>query len=294
MPKLIMTKGLPASGKTRWAKEQVLKSGGRIKRVNLDDLRGMVDAGKWSREREKNIQQLQYHIVTSFLVDGFDVIVDNTNLHQKHLQKCQNIVGNLIVGCMGKTDYTFEIKDFTNVSLQTCLERDRKRTVGQVGDKVIINMWKQYLKPKPPKIIKGLPYCIICDIDGTLANNNGRNPFDETKVLNDLPIYPVIGLVNSVTEMYDNTEIIIFSGRSDNCKDDTIKWLNQHINYDQLHMRKAGDNRADDVVKKEMYEQFVKDRYNVSFVIDDRIKVCRMWYELGLFVFNVNQGLVEF
>ena len=36
--KLIMTLGLPASGKSTWAKELVAKSGGQIKRVNKDDL----------------------------------------------------------------------------------------------------------------------------------------------------------------------------------------------------------------------------------------------------------------
>lgn len=38
-----MLKGLPASGKSTYAKELVLKSPGKYKRINKDDLRAMVD-----------------------------------------------------------------------------------------------------------------------------------------------------------------------------------------------------------------------------------------------------------
>jgi len=59
-------------------------------------------------------------------------------------------------------------------------------------------------------------------------------------------------------------------------------------------MRKHGDYRPDDIVKKEMYDAFIKDQYNVLGVFDDRLKVVRMWEGLGLWVFNCNQGNVEF
>ena len=50
-----MTKGLPASGKSTWAKLEVARSKGKTKRINKDDLRDMIDAGTWSKENEKNI-----------------------------------------------------------------------------------------------------------------------------------------------------------------------------------------------------------------------------------------------
>ena len=49
--KLIMTKGLPASGKSTWAK-QYLDDNPGTKRVNKDDLRAMLDNGKWSKRNE--------------------------------------------------------------------------------------------------------------------------------------------------------------------------------------------------------------------------------------------------
>jgi hypothetical protein len=59
-------------------------------------------------------------------------------------------------------------------------------------------------------------------------------------------------------------------------------------------MRPADDQRADDVLKSELYYQNIRDRYNVLGVIDDRPKVCRMWRKLGLSVFQVGNPDYEF
>lgn len=52
---------------------------------------------------------------------------------------------------------------------------------------------------------------------------------------------------------------------------------------------KIWDTRCDTIVKREIYEEHIKDKYNVLFVIDDRVKVVDMWREQWLFVFDVNQ-----
>jgi hypothetical protein len=46
-------------------------------------------------------------------------------------------------------------------------------------------------------------------------------------------------------------------------------------------MRPEGDTRPDEVVKRELYKEHIKGKYNVIAVFDDRAKVCRMWNELG-------------
>lgn len=138
----------------------------------------------------------------------------------------------------------------------------------------------------------------LCDIDGTLADNKHRNPFNEKEVLQDGPIIPVIEVITSL--MNADIQIIFFSGRTEACKAQTIQWLRMWFNYadwekdPEIYMRAIDDNRGDEIVKKELYDTHIKDKYEVVGVFDDRMKVCRMWYELGLFVFNVNQGLKEF
>lgn len=134
----------------------------------------------------------------------------------------------------------------------------------------------------------------ICDIDGTVANHKGiRGPFDEHLVFEDTPL-PTVEIIKSLIATGDR--IIYFSGRTEACREDTIKWLTKHIDdsYPELYMRAIKDQRGDEIVKKEMYDTYIKDKYNVLGVFDDRLKVCRMWYSLGLFVFNCNQGLIEF
>lgn len=135
----------------------------------------------------------------------------------------------------------------------------------------------------------------LCDIDGTIADHKGiRGPFEEHKVLLDKPL-PTINLINSL--LATGNRIIFFSGRSEKCREDTCKWLYRELDcgeYPELYMRQFKDMRSDDIVKEEMYNTHIKDKYEVIGVFDDRLKVCRMWYKLGLFVFNCNQGLIEF
>ena len=138
-----------------------------------------------------------------------------------------------------------------------------------------------------------LPMCIICDIDGTLSDSTNRRIFDDSKVYEDKVIEPVADILrtysNNNSKHWD-AKIFVMSGRQDSCKDQTEKWLvDSHIPFDDIFMRKAGDFRDDREIKKELYEQHIKGRYRVLFVIDDRPKVCQMWIDNGLFVMNVNQ-----
>ena len=57
-----------------------------------------------------------------------------------------------------------------------------------------------------------------------------------------------------------------------------------------LHMRRAGDARKDSVVKRELFDAHVRDRYNVRRVYDDRNQVVDMWRSLGLACLAVAEG----
>lgn len=294
MPKLIMTKGLPASGKSTWAKEQVLRGNGRVKRVNKDDLRAMLDAGEWSREREKTTKAIERMVVRQLLMDGFDVIVDNTHLGGDHEDFYKDLAET--------AGYFFEIEDFTDVPLQTCIDRDSARP-NSVGKKTIMRMYNSSIRKKghvaqyqKPPYNEDLPNCIIVDIDGTLAHMTDRSPYDYSKVSTDIVDENVRDVVlryahrDWMSEIPD-TYIIIVSGREDGCKAETEKWLADNgIPYDEFYMRKAGDSRNDTIVKKEIYDEFIKPRFNVRFVLDDRDRVVKMWREEGLKVLQVAYG----
>ena len=47
-------------------------------------------------------------------------------------------------------------------------------------------------------------------------------------------------------------------------------------------MRSRGDKRPDQVIKKEIYDKYIKDKFNVLCVFEDRDKVVEMWRDEGL------------
>ena len=110
---VIMTKGLPGSGKTTWAKEFQFDNPGKFKRVNKDELRSMLDNGKYSRANEKMVLALRDAIVIESLSNNRSVIVDDTNLASKHEARLKQLAQ--------QRGATFSVKDFTGVSLQECL-----------------------------------------------------------------------------------------------------------------------------------------------------------------------------
>ena len=74
-------------------------------------------------------------------------------------------------------------------------------------------------------------------------------------------------------------------------REDTEYWLDFHnVPYDELIMRKDKDFRPDNEAKKDLYEEYIKDKFEIEFVLDDRDRVVKMWRELGLRVLQVEEG----
>ena len=59
---------------------------------------------------------------------------------------------------------------------------------------------------------------------------------------------------------------------------------------DELFMRPTGDTRKDSILKKEIYDNHIKGKYNVKYVLDDRDSVVEMWREQGLTCLQVAPG----
>jgi predicted kinase len=282
--KLRILKGLPGSGKTKLAMELVEKG---WKRVNKDDLRAMIDGGKWSRENEQRIQEIEEQIVRDYIFDGYDVVVDSTNFaHEKRWEKVAQELG-----AVRPNGVQYEV-EFLDVPLMVCIERDSKRGDKSVGSKVIYGMYEKYLKPKPVPWNPALKDCFIFDIDGTLAESDGRSPYDYSKVSTDKVNPYVAGIFRILKKSGgDDDTIIVMSGRNSICRKDTEKWLaDNDLKPNFLYMRAEGDDRKDSIVKKELYEQHVKGKYNVLGVFDDRNQVVDLWRSLGLPCHQVNYG----
>lgn len=243
--------------------------------------------------RDEVAEMIGYAEITK---DGFDVVVDDTNLQPGHEEN--------LFALAERCGAEFLVKDFTDVPLNECLKRNAQRA-NYVPEEAIKRMYNQFLKPKktvaqytPPPFNPDLPNCIIVDIDGTLAHMNGRSPYDYSKVNTDIADEQIKEIVNyhfwdgrDTDPKIPNTYVVIVSGREDGCQQETIDWLGANgILYDELYMRKHGDMRDDRIVKKEIYDEWIKPRYNVRFVLDDRDRVVKMWREEGLKVLQVAEG----
>lgn len=289
MKTVTVTSGLPASGKTTWAKAEIISNPGMYKRINKDDLRAMLDGGKYSRSNEDFILSTRNALIENALLEGKHVIVDDTNLSPKHL----NVIKDLVKKFNKKhKDSVTVIEKIFNVDLKTCIQRDSERAT-PVGRVVITKMYNDFVKKEEAieYLIqdKGLPKAIIVDIDGTIAEKGTRNPFHWKAVGRDTPIQHVIDLVNAYSKTH---EIIMLSGRDSVCRPETKMWLlDNNVNYDSLYMRAEGDRDKDIIIKKELYARNIKDKFYIDFVLDDRASVVDMWRnDIHLPCFQVAEG----
>lgn len=294
---VLILKGLPASGKSTYARKLCADNPGQYKIINKDALRNMLDGGKWSGSNEKFVLRMRDELITQALAEGKHVLVDDTNLHPKHEAQIRKVVNAF------KADFQQEaqvkIKDFTDVDLITCILRDTGRD-NPVGEKVINDMYNQYLKPEPTVYTPppGKPKAIIVDIDGTIAlMNSKRGPYDWDKVGLDDVNESVVKLIHNycVGAQEDSEqgwpEVIIVSGRDGSCRQQTIDWLrDKGIQYTELYLRTPGDIRKDSIIKKEIFDTYIRDNYDVQFVLDDRDQTVEMWRSLGLTCLQVADG----
>ncbi len=280
-----MTVGVSGSGKTTWAKSMVASDGNCVN-INKDDLREMLHNSVHSKGRESLVIKVQEAIVGLALEAGNDVIISDTNLNPANIERIKNKFSD-------KADVV--IKDFTDVPLKTCIERDSKRSK-PVGEKVIKDQYRRYIK-KEPNVLdqdKSLPKAVIFDLDGTIfEKSKERGYYDWNKVALDTPKEYVVNLLKMYQE--NGYKIILLSGRDEAARSGTIECLSKYsINYEVLHMRQHNDMRSDDIVKKEIFEREIKNKYYIESVTDDRPKVLRLWFEIGLNVFSVNHPDNEF
>ncbi|WP_436526823.1 AAA family ATPase [Actinoplanes sp. HUAS TT8] len=296
MTRLLITRGLPASGKTTFARK--LQPG--VVRVNRDDLRRMLHGRRlFTQAAESQVTHAQRAAVEALLRTRGSVIVDDTNLRSRTVREWAEMAA--------RYNASFEVHDFTDVPLEECLRRDAGRPEDdRVGEAAIRRMHERFLAgrnlplpvpfvdPGGPGVIydpdPGLPPVVLVDIDGTVALMAGRSPYDWHRVGSDEPNPSVIAAVRA---MHAAGHAIVFcSGRDEVCRAETQAWLDLFVDvpYEALFMRPEGDSRKDSVVKREIFDEKIRDRWRVVGVFDDRQQVVRMWRALGLTVFQVAEG----
>ena len=294
--KVYVLRGLMGSGKTTWCKK-FLTENQNFKCSNRDSIRHCISNYTFNDENEKLVTVICQDMIRTIIKEGYNLILDETNLNDKTMTK--NIEFIKSVCKENEKEADIEIKDF-EISLQEAIRRDKERDFS-VGEDVIRRAYKKYIQPKKQrenvqhilnsfKVKDELPLAIIFDLDGTMALNDHRSYYDYSEKVKKDKVNIVLKMLLSLVN--NNTDIKLFavSGREGVCKEWTEEWLTDClIPYDNLYMREAGDNRPDDIVKKEIYDKYIKDKYHVVCVFDDRKRVLRMWKNEGLYVCDCSQ-----
>jgi predicted kinase len=296
MTTLYLTRGIPGSGKSTYAKKWVQEAPESRVRISRDDLRGMLYATPdklLSPAQEQHVSAIEKSIAITSLAAGKDVVIDATNLNPRFVRAWLHL------------GFPVETVDFP-VTIREALERNARRE-HPIPAEAIRRMFRRFTVngdiPALPAATPSEPWkyeqdwqldsAFIVDIDGTLAHNNGgRSYYDMTRVGEDDVDVAVRDVVNA---LHQSHHIVLLSGRDETARAETVKWLDANfVSYDALHMRADGDGRRDDVIKPELFDRHIRDRFNVLGVIDDRPSVCRAWRMKGVKTFQVGDPANEF
>jgi len=291
--------GAPGSGKSTFAR-YFLRTEENWMRLCRDDFRTMqFAAGNLSNHEERLIADMLDTAVEMLLLKRNNVLLDATHCRKEYIDHYIERFNHL-------ADISFKLFD---LDVTTLTERCEKR-FQSTGKLISISTIKKFVEdlevlkkdfdfvPRPkinrqkPVVIQdaGLPKAVLCDLDGTLALMRDRNPYDATHCDEDDLNEPVASVLRN---FYNNGfQILLISGREDRFYQPTVRFLEKHtISYYQLWMRKTGDLRKDAIIKREIFDAEIADRYFIEFVLDDRNQVVEMWRkELQLPCFQVNYG----
>lgn len=284
---IIVLRGVPGSGKTTWAKEQIEGyEPGQAVRINNDDISTMLFGkpfvGK-SKKVSKLLKQTRIKMLKAYLEmeDGpTDIYIDNTNLVNEVVAEYEKIA--LEYGTR------FVVVDhFLNVSLEDAALRDAYRQ-NPVGHEVVRKMYndakklkpweyREYISVFPYENDPSLPSIYLVDIDGTLAHKHPeRDIHDLSMVHLDSPNPGVVRAVRAIRQL--DQKVILMTGRSEDSRVQTQRWIEDHVGYGiPLYMRKSGDLRPDHVIKHELFQEHIADRYHVLGVFEDRNQMIRLW-----------------
>jgi len=298
-PQILILIGAPGSGKSTFAKYHI-RTEENWMRLCRDDFRMMhFTYSNLSPREEGLITDMLDVSIEALLRKRCNVLIDATHCRAEYLN-------HYIEKFNTMADISFKIFEADAKELAERCDKRNKET----GKYIPVNVQKRYMKEleelkktfdlSPRPMIKKrderieqntkLPKAIICDLDGTLALMDDRNPFDASGSDQDKLNEPVANTLKVFAK--EGYRILLVSGREDRFSEPTLRFLEMHsIPYHQLWMRQSKDYRKDAIIKKEIFDDEIKDKYYVEFVLDDRDQVVDMWRKkLKLACFQVNYG----
>lgn len=276
MKTLTVLVGPPGSGKSTLA--QTMNNEG-CRYIN-QDLQGKV--------------HLEYFLKA--IEDGENVVVDRMDFNKK--QRARYLEPAKLAGYKTKIIVLHQPHD---VCLERCLARQNHPTIKdeQAARSALNTFFRFYEKPLPEEADEvelvwpkhdGTKVLVV-DLDGTLCNiehrrhfvrdgNRDWKSFFEYMILDE----PNAWCVDLVTRFSDTYPIVYCSGRPNDYREITEKWLRENrVAFPGYHlfMRTSGDHRSDVVAKEILLDFEILTRHVPYFMVDDRKMVTDLWRRRG-------------
>jgi len=264
--KILMMRGLPASGKTTYARELVEKEG--YIRINKDDIRSQLLANKeWDSKLERLVVKVEKEIARTILEKGYNLVVDDTNLPYKY----EDYWRSLADGYKCK----FEIKDMMwTVSMEECILRSSFRSDKPNWRDIIFRIAIQFGYWAPSKDV------VLVDIDGTINKAKWRDCyllfgkkdwdsyFEASKY--DAPNKPVLDRIYELSSTHD---VIFLTGRSEKYNGVTQDWIEKNYKGDYVGIlyRNPGNRFPTADFKRQMLEEIMEwyPRSKIKYIFED-------------------------
>lgn len=285
-PHLLLCVGASGSGKTTFAK-QFVQEHTNFTNLNRDDIRDNYfrQPYKYTKPKEKLVTSLQLAMAGAAVDAGNGVVISDTNLNPKTRATWVQFAESRGLEVVVKTFYE---------PAHVLVNRNLKRADSRNLD-VVYRMAKQMREFMGMPVYEESihkPNAIIVDLDGTLADNSHRDPFNYPAAIDDKINQYLDEVIDSHQKL--GYHVIILTGRESDesgISQVSVDWLDKNaVVYDHIWCRAHKDTRSDAIVKEELFFEHIADKFNVRCVYDDRDQVVHMWRSIGVTCYQVNYG----
>jgi predicted kinase len=297
MTEIILTRGLPGSGKSTYAREWLAADPDKRFTVSRDDLR-MKLFGEWyptenRKEKEAKVTQMQHALIRKALSEGKAVMIDDTNLNPRVFSTFGKLAREHSVP-MKAMDFPIDVEE----AVRRQIGRDkpvpagsvRKMATDYLGPNGEFHLFPGTVELKPFKAPAEKVPTIAFDADGTLVDVSGLTHLVRGKYkdfdrfhrgsLWSPPNEDVVALAKEAAEK--GFKVIVVTAREEPYREVTQAWLDANeVPYENIFMRPEKDWRPDHIVKNEMFEN-ISQHYDVVHFVDDREDIARVWESYGI------------
>jgi len=277
----------------------------------------------WGIERE--VTKREHLAIATALAAGKKVIIDNTDLNKEYvvafcgiltdifpLDDANNIELKRLDVSLEEAKERIKSRGAPFVS-DSVLQNQYKRlqsctwTIGDCYDEMLrLDTRTWFLPPfevEPYQPDKTKPKAVLCDLDGTLAHRallktpkfHYRSFFSSAECITDEPDALVAYVMRGLAAQ--GIEPIFVSGRKEDAREQSEAFIRGVFGPDfkftllmrdpKIDRNEKNHDAGDDVVKYRLFNEYIRENYDVIGAIDDRKRVVALWEALGLKVLNV-------